>query len=201
MQGAAGPTDPQIRTLNPANGAVLTSAPVEFHLGALAVRGDGTLFGSTGDRHMIYTVNPTTGAFTEVGDTIKNFVGGLAFRPAISGPCVPDDRTLCLNNNRFAVTTRWRTTNGNTGQGTGTELTADSGYFWFFNPANIEVVIKVLNACAVNNAYWVFAAGLTNVEVTLSVTDTQTGQVRTYVNPLGNAFAPVQDTSAFATCP
>jgi hypothetical protein len=36
--------------------------------------------------------------------------------------------------------------------------------------------------------------------VVLKVTDTQTGQVKTYVNPQGTAFAPIQDTSAFA-CP
>ncbi len=201
--GTQGPAEPTIRTINPSNGAVLTSAPTTFHLGALAVREDGTIFGSTGDRHAIVTIDPVTGAFTDVGDTDKNFVGAMAFRRPVapSGPCVPDDHTLCLNGGRFEVTARWRTTNGNSGQGTGVKLTADSGYFWFFNPANIEIVIKVLNACSVNNAYWVFAAGLTNAEVTLSVTDTQTGAVRTYNNPLSNPFAPVQDTSAFGTCP
>ena len=119
------------------------------------------------------------------GDTGRNFVGGLAFRPAITGPCVPDARTLCLNGGRFAVTTQWRTTNGNSGQGAGVKLTADSGYFWFFNSANIEIVIKVLGACALNQADRVFAAGLTNAEVTVSVTDTQAGVAKTYVNPLG----------------
>ncbi len=194
----------KIRTLNPSNGAVLTSAPTDFSLGALAVRDDGTILGSTGDRHTIVKVDPVTGAFTNVGDTGMNFVGGLAFRrPVIpSGPCVPDARTLCLNNDRFSVSARWKKLDGTTGDGTGIELTADSGYFWFFNSANIELVVKVLNACSLSNpAYWVFAAGLTNVEVTLRVTDTHTGSVKTYVNPLGNAFAPVQDTSAFATCP
>ena len=202
--GTQGPASPTIRTINPSNGAVLTSAPTAFHLGALAVREDGTIFGSTGDRHAIVTVDPATGAFTDVGDTGQNFVGALAFRRpgSDSGPCVSDDHTLCLNNGRFAVATRWRKTDGETGEGTGVKLTADSGYFWFFNSANIELVTKVLSACGGSfNRYWVFAAGLTNVEVTLSVRDTQSGELRTYTNPLGNAFAPVQDTNAFATCP
>ena len=202
--GPSGPTNPTIRTINPSNGAVLTEASTDFALGALAVRDDGTIFGSLGDRHTIVTVNPTTGAFTTVGDSGLNFVGAMAFRRPVtpSGPCEPDDRTLCLNNNRFSVSTAWRRVNGETGQGTGIELTADSGYFWFFNSANIEIVVKVLNGCSIGTpAYWVFAAGLTNVEVTLRVTDTHTGSSKTYVNPLGNAFAPVQDTSAFTTCP
>ena len=45
------------------------------------------------------------------------------------------------------------------------------------------------------------AGGLTDVNVVLTVTDTMTGLVRTYVNPQGTAFQPIQDTSAFATCP
>jgi hypothetical protein len=87
------------------------------------------------------------------------------------------------------------------GVGSAVPLTSDSGYFWFFDAANIEIVVKTLNGCGVNGRYWVFAAGLTDVEVTLRVTDTQTGALKTYVNPRGIAFQPIQDTSAFATCP
>jgi hypothetical protein len=47
----------------------------------------------------------------------------------------------------------------------------------------------------------VFASGLTDVEVRLTVTDTEAGRTRSYFNPLGRAFAPVQDVDAFATCP
>ena len=34
----------------------------------------------------------------------------------------------------------------------------------------------------------------------LTVTDTQTGAIRTYTNPQGTAFEPIQDTHAFP-CP
>jgi hypothetical protein len=118
-----------------------------------------------------------------------------------TGGCVPSATVLCLNNGRFQVTAIWKKTDQTTGSGTGVQLTNDSGYFWFFNSANIEVVLKVLNACPLNSNYWVFAAGLTNVEVTLVVRDTLRGAVKTYVNPLGTAYLPLQDTSAFATCP
>jgi hypothetical protein len=37
--------------------------------------------------------------------------------------------------------------------------------------------------------------------VLIKVTDTETGHVRQYFNPQGKAFAPIQDTNAFATCP
>src|SRR6185503_20919902 len=92
-------------------------------------------------------------------------------------------------------------TGSQSGDGKVVELTPDTGYLWFFNADNVEVVVKVLNACGVNNRYWVFAAGLTNVHTVITVTDTQTGAVKTYNNPQGTAFKPIQDTSAFATCP
>jgi hypothetical protein len=115
-------------------------------------------------------------------------------------PCVPGDAHLCLNDNRFQVDAQW-TANGTSGAGHAVPLTTDTGYFWFFADTNIEVVIKVLNACALNQRYWVYAGGLTNVKVHLTVTDTQSGAVKTYDNPQGTAFRPVQDSSAFATCP
>jgi hypothetical protein len=62
-------------------------------------------------------------------------------------------------------------------------LTADSGTFTFFDPDNVEVLVKVLNACGLNNRYWVFSAGLTNVRVKLTVTDTKNGAAKNYANP------------------
>ncbi len=76
-----------------------------------------------------------------------------------------------------------------------------TGYFWFFDEDNVELVVKVLDACAdPPNRFWRFAAGLTNVEVTMTVTDTVTGQEKEYHNPLHQEFAPILDTNALATC-
>ena len=80
-------------------------------------------------------------------------------------------------------------------------ITGDTGGFWFFNPSSLEVIVKVLNGCAFNSRYWTFAAGLTNVQVVVTVTDTQTGKAQIYSNPQGTPFEPIQDTSAFAPCP
>jgi hypothetical protein len=109
--------------------------------------------------------------------------------------------SLLLNNNRFKVDVIWRTTDGKSGSGTPVALTNDTGYFWFFESSNVEMVIKVLSACALDGKYWVFAGGLTNVHTTVTVTDTKTGKFKTYVNPQGVSFQPVQDTAAFSTCP
>jgi hypothetical protein len=128
-----------------------------------------------------------------------NGAGVFVFRHDL-GPCVPSDGVLCLGT-RFQVTAEWRKSDGSSGPGTAVALTSDTGYFWFFDPTNVEVITKVLNGCAIGNHYWVFSAGLTNVGVTLTYTDTAAGVQKSYPNPVGTAFAPIQDTSAFATCP
>jgi sugar lactone lactonase YvrE len=115
--------------------------------------------------------------------------------------CAAGATTLCVNGGRFRVTSSWRTGDGAPGIGHAVALTANSGYFWFFDAANIELVVKVLDGCSANQHHWAFAAGLTNVEVTTTVPDTYTGVSRTYTNPQGTPFAPIQDTTAFATCP
>lgn len=118
------------------------------------------------------------------------------------GGCVSGPTTLCLNEGRFEVTAQWTTRSRDTGPGQAIELTADTGALWFFNPDNVEVLVKVLDACeSPFNSFWVFAAGLTDVEVELTVTDTETGVQRQYTSALGAPFEPIQDTSAFATCP
>jgi predicted GH43/DUF377 family glycosyl hydrolase len=105
-----------------------------------------------------------------------------------------------LNSGRFVVELDWQDHDGNLGTAAPVQLTSDSGYFWFFEADNVEVTVKVLDACAISDRYWVFAAGMTNVGVTMTVTDTVTGIVRTYTNPVGEPFAPVLDTNAFETC-
>jgi hypothetical protein len=92
---------------------------------------------------------------------------------------------------------------GDAGSGTAQvgSLTSDTGYLWFFSPGNVEAIIKVLNGCGLNGAHWVFAGGLTNVKVTITVTDTQTGQSHQYNNPAQTTFQPLQDTGTFKTCP
>ena len=124
--------------------------------------------------------------------------------PAKIGECVPDATSLCLTGGRFRVEALWRTTGGETGRGQTLPLTDETGTFWFFSLDNLEVIVKVLDACDGSfgpEGFWVFAAGLTDVEVTLRVTDLVSGESRDYVNSQGRAFQPIQDTSTFSACP
>jgi hypothetical protein len=57
-------------------------------------------------------------------------------------------------------------------------------------------VVKVLDARVVNGHVWVFYGALTDVEYTLTVTDTVTGESKEYTNPPGNICGEA-DVTAF----
>ena len=113
--------------------------------------------------------------------------------------CVPSATALCLRD-RFSVEASWETATAHGTAGV-VQLTHESGYLWFFDPANVEVSLKLLDGCVLDQRYWVFAAGTTDVGVTLTVTDTARQRSVTYVHARGTPFRPVLDTGAFATCP
>ncbi|HVS64692.1 MAG TPA: hypothetical protein VMT85_14450 [Thermoanaerobaculia bacterium] len=136
--------------------------------------------------------------FEEIDEALERLAArsGHSLRSAgAAGACGASDETLCLTADRFRVEATFRTQDGNEGTARTVELTGDTGYFWFFDEDNGEVVLKVLDACVLNDNFWLFAAGLTNVEVEITVTDTVVGTERTFANPLGTPFAPIQETS------
>ena len=131
-------------------------------------------------------------------------IPGGTFTDSGSGTChhAPSATQLHLLGGRFRAEVTWRDFAGRTGVGSVVSFAADrSGLFWFFAPDNWELLIKVIDGCSLNDRYWVFSAATTNVEYTLIVTDTMTGQVKRYDNPLGRSAAAVTDTNAFASCP
>ena len=110
--------------------------------------------------------------------------------------CTPDPATLCPQS-RFQVAVSF--TDPRTGipaPGHAVTLSGDTGIFWFFDPANLELMVKVLDGTAINGSFWVFYGGLSDVEYTLTVTDTVTGKQRLYHNP-PHHLASVADIDAF----
>jgi hypothetical protein len=111
--------------------------------------------------------------------------------------CSSDAGVLCLDHGRFEARVAWRNPfTGETGSGHARSLTTDTGAFWFFGDQNLELMVKVLDGTSVNLRYWLYAGALSNVEYTLTVTDTLTGVERTYHNPAGQ-FASLADVTAF----
>ena len=128
---------------------------------------------------------------------VKRLSNVVSTTIADKGGCFADAGTLCLVNARFEVRAKWQLAGSSVVTlAHAMPRTDQSGYFWFFTPDNVEVTLKVLNACPA--AYWVFASGMTNVGVEISVRDRKTFRTRTYSNPPGTPFAPILDTNAFS---
>ncbi len=175
-------------------------------------------FGSTGK---VTLDNTFTGTWEQTGNDIDvsvedgstNFMlstssGGISGianhfgqKTELSG-VHPIDTTIALGNKRFQVSLCWRNFSMNPFSDAYPVYNGDdSALFWFLDENNTELLVKVLDSCETKNRFWVYAAASTDVEFTLTVTDTQTNEVKTYSNPLGQSFTAITDTSAFATCP
>jgi VWFA-related protein len=116
--------------------------------------------------------------------------------PTQTVPCRTDTQTLCLRQNRFRVKVLWRNEQGTGGFARAVAINAESGYFWFRDAASAELAVKILDGRPVNAHFWFFSGTLTNVDYAIFVTDTQTGEGRTYSNTVGD-FASFADLTAF----
>lgn len=132
-------------------------------------------------------------ATTTATGTIVHQADGLGFAEV---PCAGSATSLCLNGGRFRASVRFRTRQGTSGDGKAVIASDDSGQFFFFQPSNIEMLVKVLDGCAINGRYWVLASAATNLELVLTLEDTLVeGRVATYTNPLGTPAASIQDVN------
>lgn len=153
----------------------------------------------------------TTFGEDAAGELIMATADGRLYRlvdVALEASCAASDETLCLVDGRFRVAVRWQTAS-RSGRGRAVQLVIgdqagdrSGGWFWFFRPGNPEVFVKVINACeSASRHFWVFAGGMTDVGVELTVTDTATGTSRLYRTQPGTPFGTIRDTRAFSTCP
>ena len=119
------------------------------------------------------------------------------------GTCEPDAFTRCLGHSRFAVQVDWWTvdqsgTGGQSGRARVVEVGGDeSSLFSFFGDGNWELLVKVLDGCAVNGSFWVFGAAATDLGYRIAVTDTRASRVMEYENRPGSEARAVSDTNAF----
>ena len=118
--------------------------------------------------------------------------------PPSDEACSPGAETLCLHDGRYEVRATWRTSAGESGSAQVVpQAGADSGLFRFFDAENWEILVKVLDACAVNDHYWVYAASTTDLGYAIRVTDTATGDVKEYTNEPGRPAPAITDAKAF----
>ena len=118
---------------------------------------------------------------------------------SLPADCGTEESALCLGGDRFVAHVFWRdqrTGNHDLGSALPLPGSARSGTFWFFNAANVELIVKVLDGGPVNGYFWTFAGGLTDVEYWLVVDDLERGRRRTYHHRPGD-LCGIADTAAF----
>ncbi len=180
-----------------------------IYVGVRAVRSNNVDFFTCGDTSPgtpiaeMFSSTNAGNSWTRFNQTWSQ-VRALGIRSTFGAPgvgCLASDTTLCLHNGRFKVEATYTTNSSGSGAARFVKLTDDTGYAWFFAATNVEMVVKVLDACGVNQRFWVFAGGLTDQGVTFVVTDTLRGVTKTYSNTLGHIWQTITDTNALASCP
>lgn len=120
-----------------------------------------------------------------------------------AGGLADDPDKLCLGAGRYVVEVDWDNYHSQTedvGEGQVRRLggSENTGFFWFFNPDSIDLIVKIIDGSVVNEHVWVFYGALTDVIYDLKVTDTLTNQTKTYKN-LAGSICGRGDTAAFST--
>jgi hypothetical protein len=159
----------------------------------------GIFVGEPGSSYLFRSV-----ARDRAGNIEAAHVGGDASTSVLPGVegCEAGTGSLCLHHGRFRVDLGWKDFADNEGIGQVVPVSSgDSGLFWFFDPENWEMLVKMVDGCRLNQRYWVFSAASTTVEYTLRVIDTRSGVVKEYFNPRGRPAVAITDTDAFDTCP
>ena len=120
---------------------------------------------------------------------------------ADSGDCAVGGVSLCLHESRFRASATFRAFDGRSGNAMPVSLNDDGGFFWFFALDTYELLLKVVDGCSANGHFWVYASGLTNVEVSLVLEDTASGRAWSASTDLGESFVPNFDVLAFPCDP
>jgi len=113
--------------------------------------------------------------------------------------CTDGNNQVCLLD-RFLVRIHFMQQSGQSGEARAIKLTDSASSFEFFEAGNVEIVVKLKDACPLAAGspirnFWVFIAGLTNVRVEITIIDTKAGNVRKFYNQLGSPFfTPAADS-------
>lgn len=198
------PTNPPtITTLSPNTGSAAGGTTVSVNGSNLdcasAVRFDqslGTIVSRAANQIIVRTPPHSAGTVvvrvsTPAGTATKS--SGFTYSEA-SPTCSPSPTVLCLQNGRFKVEAN---ANGGTITAQSDTYSTVSGTFWFFQPTNSEMMVKMIDGREVNGHFWFYHGALTSLDYSIQVTDLQTGAFRTYSKP-ANSFCGGADVDAFA---
>jgi len=139
-------------------------------------------------------------------DQLSDNTGSLVIQvsQASGGGCsgTPTGSRLPLVGGRFVATLNYFGYGANppVGAGTGYRLTDNVGYFGTVDPTSADVAVKMVDFCSLNGTWGVYIGGTTDLNTTVTITDTLTGKVsQPFVNTLGHDFKLMK--AGVFTCP
>jgi hypothetical protein len=152
----------------------------------------------TGGSYVYVDLRTFTGGGVPDGSGHDRFsFGGASCSGASS--CVQDATTACLLNGRFRATVRFRSVfdnqpaNANALRKPVTGFANpnfETAFFYFNSPDNIEILLKMLDQGNTNGSgqptIAVLFGSATPLRVELTITDTQSGAVKTYLSPFNS---------------
>ena len=106
--------------------------------------------------------------------------------PALAGTkdygCLESSRVSCLQDGRFKVRAYYdHEENQNRSARVRDALVGDAAsLFYFFTFDNPELMVKVVDGCALNGRYWVFGSAATDLDYRVTVEDKATGREKRY---------------------
>ncbi|MDQ1348792.1 MAG: hypothetical protein QG573_2168 [Acidobacteriota bacterium] len=125
-------------------------------------------------------------AFPSFPPPVVVSTGSVRERPGGGGACTPSLARLCLGGGRFAVQARARDFFGlfHDAIASPIDFGAGDSAFWLFDPAAIELVVR-LEVAATDGRVALTVASMTNLGYEISVTDLLSGATATVAAPVG----------------
>ncbi len=137
-----------------------------------------------------------------IGDGATAFSETAAVRlseppgPGAATDCIP--RPVTTLNGGYDVRMCFETPSGLQTAAANYHLESDdSGLLYFFDRDNAEILLKVLDGCAVNGHRWVFTAPVTNLAFRLEIVERTSGMRFVQENAAGQTAQTAGDTAAF----
>jgi hypothetical protein len=120
--------------------------------------------------------------------TLDFNINGFAYPLPSTLTVRPRTGSLGLVDGRFRVTVAAQQPGASP---TAVQLSNSGGYYTYFNPADVEITVKMVDGRQVNGHFWVFIASMTDTPFTASIVDTSVPgclaaascPTRTYTNP------------------